>query len=121
METVYTKYIPAVGSGVNFLKVEVYYSLGGLNYFTSKSDPRGYYLSITPVKREDHNGYVSESVVLGSGVKTLIKETKRKSEQAAMAAKDEAVQYENRLIDHILLNSDIKICSTASKDGTENG
>jgi len=30
------------------LNVRVYYSKGGLNYWNYKTDPRGYYLSVTP-------------------------------------------------------------------------
>lgn len=35
------------------LRVEVFYSLGGSNYFTGGVMPRGYYVSVTPVNYND--------------------------------------------------------------------
>lgn len=65
------------------LKIHVYYHLGGMNYFTSKVDPRGYYVSITPVEIErKENGILIESYSLFSGARMLLKETKRKSDKA---------------------------------------
>ena len=79
----YTEFIPVVNNeDVNNIKVRVFYSLGGINYFTYGHDARGYYLSVFPVKREDHGSYTSESTRLGSGYKVLLKEVKRKSEKA---------------------------------------
>ena len=79
----YTEFIPVVNNeDVNNIKVRVFYSLGGINYFTCGYDARGYYLSVTPVKREARGSYTSESAVLWSGYKKLLKEVKRKSAKA---------------------------------------
>lgn len=62
------------------LEVEIYYSLGGMNYFTGNVNPRGYYLSVTPVTFEDRGGFTSIScTLLGtySGIKTLIEPATR--------------------------------------------
>lgn len=99
---VYTKYIPAKGHKVNNLKVELYYSLGGMNYFTYKTEARGYYLSVTPVDRSERpQGFVCESTTLGTGIKMLIKEVKRQSPAAAEEAKNLAASQEQRLIDYV--------------------
>lgn len=92
-------YIPAEGHKCNNLKVEVYYSLGGFNYFTYKNDPRGYFLSVTPVDRADRGGYVSESVAIGEGVKMLLKEVARKSAKAEAIAEEIAKSKVQELVD----------------------
>jgi hypothetical protein len=43
---------------VTHLKVAVYHSKGGLNYATYKEEPKGYWLSVTPVKREVQGDYI---------------------------------------------------------------
>jgi hypothetical protein len=59
------------------IDVEVYYTQGGANYLCGGTTPRGYYVSVKPVKR---NG-VTVSFVLFSGCKKLLMETKRFSEK----------------------------------------
>ncbi len=63
------------------VKMTVYYSKGGYNYFTSETNRRGYYVSITPVTIHFRDsGFMSEeSVLMGgdSGGKLLIEETTR--------------------------------------------
>lgn len=64
------------------IKVELFYSKGGYNYFTGKEEKRGVYVSFCPVSREVRDGYTMESFFAFSGVKFLIKEMKRKSQKA---------------------------------------
>ena len=65
------------------IKVEVGYLKGGLNYFTYKEEPRGVYVSVSPVTLEDRpGGYQTESFTAFSGFKTCVKELKRKSDKA---------------------------------------
>lgn len=66
----------------NVLETEIYYSLGGMNYFTYKNEPRGYYFSIAPYQR---NG-ITKSFTAFSGAKMCIMEVKRKSKAAAAKA-----------------------------------
>lgn len=72
------------------LKVEVYYSLGGWNFGTGNNDPRGYWLSVQPVSRSTSNGIRYESAILGSGLKTFLKETK--ADRKGGKAEKEAVE-----------------------------
>jgi len=44
----YTRTYKVEGKGVNRLDVSIAYALGGINYFTYKDEPRGYYFSIQP-------------------------------------------------------------------------
>ena len=71
---------------VTHIKAEVYYSLGGMNYFTYKTERRGYWFAVTPVTLEKCNGYTSEGFVAFSGTKWFLKEVKRKSAKAEAEA-----------------------------------
>ena len=68
--------------GANCLKAEVYYALGGYNYFTGKNESRGYYLSVSPVEiKECDSGFKSESYTAFTGYKFLLFEASRKSQK----------------------------------------
>ena len=73
------------------LRIDLYYDLGGYNVFTYKTDPRGYYASFLPVKREVHTHYTSESFVGFSGFKVLLKEVTRQSKKARTEALEEFI------------------------------
>ena len=112
-ERVYTRYLPAKGPGTNYLRVELYYDIGGMNYFTSKPNKRGYYLSVTPVDRgERGTGVMCESTTLGKGVKMLIKEVQRRSKKAAEEATTISKNYWHKLIDYVCQTEGI-VCEAA--------
>ena len=72
--------------------MELYYALGGINYFTYKNEPRGYYLSVSPVERRMSYGCMMESYTAFTGVKTLVEPCARKikgAEARALAQYDE--------------------------------
>ncbi len=95
-----TKYIEVEGQT---LEVSVYYHLGGMNYFSSRSEPRGYYLSVTPVKVTKHDGgYVSKQYTAFSGTKICLVEAKRFSQSAFMEAQKLADAEEKKLIEHVM-------------------
>jgi hypothetical protein len=76
------KYEPIEGSNKQ-LKMEVYYDKGGMNYFNSKVEPRGYWLSMRQVERDTReNGVVMESYGMFSGAKAFLLEVKKKSEKS---------------------------------------
>lgn len=60
-----------------YLRVEVFYRAGGASYFSGNSEPRGYYVVVRPVKKE--NGVVS--FTLFSGTKKLLAPASRFSEK----------------------------------------
>lgn len=78
----------------NKIVTEIYYSKGGMNYFTDRDEKRGYYFSITPEERNDgfrtYTGF--------SGVKTCILEVARKSKSAYDKAKAMLDKYENEYL-----------------------
>jgi len=108
-ERVFTKYLPATGHDCTHIKVELYYYLGGYNYFTYKEEKRGYYISVTPVSRSERQGYTMESVTMFRGVKQLIKEVARKSVKAATEATALAVEAEQRLIEYVCRNEGVEV------------
>ena len=87
------------------LKIEVYYDKGGMNYFNSKVERRGYWLSIRQVERDTReNGVVIESYGMFSGVKAFLLEVKRKSDKSYEQALALAQGKLPELRDHVLAN-----------------
>lgn len=101
MNTVKCEYIPAKGEN-KFLKVELYYSLGGANMFTYRNEARGYYVSVSPVERrklEGCSGFV-ESYTAFTGLKALVYACGRRSK----AAEAKAVQKYDSMKAELLKN-----------------
>ena len=109
--TVCKKYLPTTGT--TELKVEVYYSLGGFNLGTYRDDPRGYWLSVTPVNHSEQNGVRYESVVLGSGLKKFLKETKsdRRGGKAEREAVELAKQFEAELVNQVCVKEKLTLAA----------
>ena len=80
--------------GATHLEVKVFYTKGGANYFSGGTNPRGYYLSVRPVKKG--NGMVSFD--LFSGCKRLLLETARYTDKQFQRAVEMAKNYEDELI-----------------------
>lgn len=93
----------------NFLKIEVNYNLGGYNYFTYKSEPRGYYLSISPVQRYERDGIGFESYTAFSGVKLLLLEVSRKGKKAEAEAERIATEKEAELIEYVCNKNNLEV------------
>lgn len=68
--------------GATHLKAEVYYNKGGHNVFNGKQEKRGYYISVSPVKRERG----CESYTAWTGLKQCVIEVKRASSKKANEA-----------------------------------
>ncbi|MBO7715738.1 MAG: hypothetical protein J6S85_19405 [Methanobrevibacter sp.] len=81
----------------NVLEISVYYALGGMNYWTYEKEPRGYWISVSPLT-------VSGNMVsyLGfSGTKKFLNECARKSKKAEQIALEMAEKCEKELIDYV--------------------
>jgi len=100
------KYEPIEGSNKE-LKIEVYYDKGGMNYFNSKVEPRGYWLSMRQVNVEGQDrGIVIESFGLMSGAKIFLKEVKRYSEKTYEDAVILAEEKMEELRGHVLAKAE---------------
>jgi hypothetical protein len=89
------------------LKIEVYYDKGGMNYFNSKNELRGYWLSMRQVniERQDR-GIVIESFGLMSGAKIFLKEVKRFSQKTFEDAVILAEEKIPELRQHVLATAE---------------
>jgi hypothetical protein len=79
------------------------YDIGGLSYVTGDNITRGYYLSVTPIEK----GGGWRRVTLFSGIKVLVKETKRFSRKTLEQIALEQLDIENnpmvkKLYQHVL-------------------
>ena len=89
------KYIPCTNG--QELEIHVWYSRDGRR--------RGFYLSVTPVKRG--NGFIE--TVLFSGESILLNEVTRKSAKAEREAHIIAAQFEEGMIKKVLEKNDLSL------------
>lgn len=76
------------------LEVSVFYTKGGMSYFTGQLSPRGYYLSVRPVTL----GKGTVSFDLFSGCKRLILEANRYSDKQFAKAVEMSKAFEDEII-----------------------
>ena len=88
-----------------YVRVDVYYSKGGTNYFTGNSDPRGYWFSARVIT---DNGDGCYSFIITQGYRKFIKEAARFSASTLDAVADELrnqLRTENSQARSILLQT----------------
>lgn len=90
--TVYYDY--PLNSQFSHTKVQLFYSLGGINYFSGDHNRRGIYLSVTPVTLSDRDGFAFESSIMFSGLKMLLKELTRFSRKELESLKG-SLEFDN--------------------------
>lgn len=96
----YKKYIKILENKhdhANYIKITFEYDLGGMNYFTGRSEQRGYYITVVPVERD---GYM-ESFTAFTGAKQCILTCSRKSAKAEKEAIEKAPAYEKMMVEYI--------------------
>lgn len=99
------------------LEIEVYYSLGGYNFFTGKNEPRGYYLSVSPVERRRTDyGVTTETYTAFSGVKQILKEVSRKSAKAEKISEEIAKNYLPALITYVCDKNGLEVQNPADAE-----
>ena len=102
---IFTEYINIQGKDATHLKCELYYSLGGFNCFTHEEEPRGYYVSVSPIRKAD--GF--ESYWAFSGYKQIVQPCARRSKKQQAAAEEKYIEVRNLLCDHLIKDNDYKI------------
>jgi hypothetical protein len=105
----YTEYFATTAEDGTEVKVSLSYSLGGINYWTYNTDPRGYYMSAVPVIRESGDGFSSERFTLGKGVRLFLKEVKRRSAKAEAEAEAIARAKASELAERIALDEGLAL------------
>jgi hypothetical protein len=99
------KYFQVNESANKFVKFQVLYSKGGMNYFSGKVERRGYWVIVSVINQEVINGITIESLVVGSaaaGFKRFLLEVKRDSQKSFDQAVTIAESMQAELIDKIL-------------------
>ena len=98
------KYEKIEGTENKYLKFEVDYQKGGMNYWNGSNEKRGYYLCVRIVERSksDSTGFVSESFMMFSGTKKLLMEVGRQSEKKYKECIELSKLHEQELKDYIL-------------------
>lgn len=82
-------------------KVTLSYSLGGINYFTGDHNRRGIYLAVTPVTVSGDGVFSSESSVMFSGLKMLVKELKRFSKKELESLRN-LMEFDNPQLQNLI-------------------
>jgi hypothetical protein len=104
------KYIPVKETEyATHIKIELRYNLGGISWATYQPEKRGYYLHVTPVKRETRDGYALESFTAFTGYKQLVKEVTRKSVKAEAAAEAAAADILDIMVERVCRKNDLEL------------
>ncbi len=108
-KTISKEYLEVAQGDATHLKVEIYYTMGGMNYFSGRSEARGIYISVSPVTRTLHEGkFWTESYKGFSGTKQHVKEMNRFSQKTADTfIVDETIK--DRLIQIVCQQNEIKL------------
>lgn len=100
--------LPVKKGNATHIKVELYYTKGGMNYFSGKTDARGLYLSVSPVSISSGDGYTTETYSAYSGVKRHVHEMSRFSQSTL--EKYEVDQSEiDELVDYVCEKNQIEL------------
>ena len=96
-------------NGTTHIMFDTYYDLGGMNYFSYKIEPRGYYASVQPVAIEKHAEYTSEEFTACTGTKWILKEVKRKSTKAESEAAIIATKGMRAMIEYVAKKNGLEL------------
>lgn len=108
-----TQSIPVVGNDeINTITVDLYYNEGGMNYFSYKQEARGFYLSVSPTKIEQHRGYSSEIMTPRKGYKLLVLQVTRFSQaklgKLAQKLPDDVLITLDDMIKRVMIENGLK-------------
>lgn len=104
------KYIPVSGNNeVTHIRVDIVYDLGGYSMVSYRPKPRGYYLTVVPVKREERYGFMMESFTAFTGYRQLLKEVSRKSAKAEKVAEQTAEVITPIFVEKICAENHVKV------------
>lgn len=100
------EYIKVVSNdNTTHLKCMLYYDLGGINYFTYADEPRGYYVSVTPVNRDG----MFESFAAFTGYKQIVHPCSRKSKKQQEIAESKYTEIRDTLIERLVQENGYKL------------
>lgn len=90
----FEKYFKIKGQKGHYIKVELFYQKGGINWYNSQQEAGGYRLSVRPVTREGRG----ESFVMFDGFKVMLvpadsRRSKKLAAQAELKAEEQSLFY----------------------------
>lgn len=93
------------------IEVDLYYHIGGMNYFTNTVKQRGLYISASPIVRKG----MWKTYTCFSGVNMLVKPMARFSQKVldAYSPTDEQI---DRLVNHVLTHNNLKLQTNAESN-----
>jgi hypothetical protein len=94
-----------------FIIIEVYYNIGGSNYFTGTTEARGYYIVVRPEEIRDGMRIATAF----SGTKQLVLAVQRQSPKSLAKAIELASPLRANLISHILAKNSLELAPTEVK------
>ena len=104
------KYIPVSGNNdVTHIRIDIDYDLGGYSMLSYTQKPRGYYLSVVPVKREERYGCMMESFTAFTGYRKLLNEVTRKSAKAEKVAEQIAEELIPLIVEKVCAENHVKV------------
>jgi hypothetical protein len=65
------------GEDKKYIRVETFYSKGGINYSTYKTDPRGYYVTVQLIEKDTEGPFSTERFDPFEGVRYFLTDAKR--------------------------------------------
>lgn len=98
------KELPILNNKANVLEVTLYYTKGGMNYFTGNNEKRGLYLSVTPIEK----GEFSRGFSAFSGVKKHVKEMTRFNQKVLVDFVPNEADVE-QLINHVIQKNNLEV------------
>lgn len=91
------------------LEINTYYYLGGMSFATYENEPRGYYISVTPMEISKGNTATVIRTRAFSGVKRCMiecsRQSKKRTEEACNIKRE---QYQD-MIDYVLKSNNITL------------
>jgi hypothetical protein len=87
------------------LDIQLKYNKGGMNYFTSRSEERGFYLHVSPVKidySQSNPNVYTKTYAAFSGIKKLILVTKKYHDKFYREAENLAEQSIDMLVENVM-------------------
>lgn len=107
-----TRTYKAEGHDINVVEVSIYYSKGGMNYFTYRNEPRGYYFSIQPYLDSDlGNGVTGRMFRAFSGMKDCVLPCERQSKKRYETAKAMMDDLVNEYLDSWCKGNNVTLLS----------
>ena len=98
------KELPILNNKANVLEVTLYYTKGGMNYFTGNTEKRGLYLSVTPIERTEF----SKGFTAFSGVKKHVREMTRFNQKILVDFVPNEADIE-QLVNHVILKNNLEV------------